>query len=130
VRGLKSDERNLIGNKRILIVEDDLGLAEILCMMLSEYDVTLATDGETAVKAYLKLRPALVLMDIVMPNMRGLEATKKIIEIDPNAKIIGVTAFGRRWGKELLEAGALEIINKPFRKRDLIEIIDRYLEVE
>ncbi|MBO8182474.1 MAG: response regulator [Archaeoglobus sp.] len=115
-----------MGNRRILIVEDDAGLAEILCRMLDGYDVALATDGDSAVKAYLKFRPALVLMDIVMPNMSGKEATKKILEIDPDAKIVGVTAFGRRWGKELLEAGALEIINKPFRKRDLIEVVERY----
>ena len=120
----------LISNKRILIVEDDAGLAEILCRMLEGYDVALATDGNSAVKAYLKFRPALVLMDIVMPNMGGKEATRKILEIDPDAKIIGVTAFGRRWGKELLKAGALEIIDKPFRRRDLIDIIEKYTKIE
>ena len=123
-------EKELTGNRRILVVEDDAGLAEILCRMLDGYDVALATDGDSAVKAYLKFRPALVLMDIVMPNMGGKEATKKILELDPDAKIIGVTAFGRRWGRELLEAGALEIVNKPFRRRDLIEIIEKYTKIE
>ena len=123
-------EQELTGNRRILVVEDDAGLAEILCRMLDGYDVALATDGDGAVKTYLKFRPALVLMDIVMPDMSGKEATKKILEIDPDAKIIGVTAFGRRWGRELLEIGALEIIDKPFRRRDLIEIIEKYTKVE
>lgn len=118
----------LIKNRRVLIVEDDAGLAEILCRMLSGYDVALATDGDGAVKAYLKFRPAVVLMDIVMPNMGGKEATRKILEIDPEAKIVGITAFGRRWGKELLEAGALEIINKPFRKKDLIDVVEKYMD--
>jgi len=124
------DDAKLTGNKRILVVEDDIGLAEILCRMLDGYDVALATDGDSAVKAYLKFRPALVLMDIVMPNMGGKEATRKILEIDPDAKIIGVTAFGKRWGKELLEAGALDIIDKPFRRKDLIGIVEKYTKVE
>ena len=123
-------DNELVGNRRILVVEDDAGLAEILCRMLDGYDVALATDGDSAVKAYLKFRPALVFMDIVMPNMGGMEATKKILEIDPDAKIVGVTAFGRKWGKDLLNAGALEIINKPFRKKDLLRVVEKYTDSE
>jgi len=132
MEGTKQQEnRSLIGNRRILVVEDDAGLAEILSLMLSDYDLAMAIDGEKAVQVYIKFRPALVLMDIVMPKMSGVEATKKILEIDPEARVVGVTAYGRKWRKDLLEAGeagALEVIDKPFRKKDLIEVVERYID--
>ncbi len=124
----KLGDRNLVGNRRVLIVEDDAGLAEILSLMLIDYDLAIATDGDMAVQTYIKFSPALVLMDIVMPKMSGINATKEILGIDPNAKIIGLTAFGRKWKRDLLEAGALEVIDKPFTKKGLIKIVERYLD--
>jgi len=113
--------------KRILIVEDDADLIEILSLMLSDYDYIIATDGKKAVQLYKIYKPSLVLMDIMLPGMSGIEATKKILEIDPDAKIVGVTAFGKKWGNELLEAGALEIVEKPFTRKRLVEVVERYL---
>lgn len=117
----------MIGNRRILIVEDDASLVEILSLMLSDYDYIIATDGKKAVQLYNMYKPSLVLMDIVLPDMNGIEATKKILERDPEAKIVGITAFGRRWRNDLIEAGALEVIDKPLRRKELIEVVERYL---
>jgi len=113
--------------KRILIVEDDADVIEILSLMLSDYDYIIATDGKKAVQLYKIYKPSLVLMDIMLPGMSGIEATKKILEIDPDAKIVGVTAFSKKWGRDLLEAGALEVIDKPFTRKRLVEVVERYL---
>jgi two-component system response regulator/two-component system chemotaxis response regulator CheY len=113
--------------KKVLVVEDDAAIIEILKLMLSDYEVMVATNGKSAVNAYKQLNPDLVLMDIVMPEMDGVEATKEILKIDPNAKILAITAYAGRRGKEILEAGALEIIEKPFRRKELIERIEKYL---
>ncbi len=118
---------SLVKNGKILIVEDDVGLAEIFSLMLSDYDVIIATNGEEAVQIYETYKPDIVLMDIALPGMSGIDATKKMIEIDPEAKIVGVTGFGRRWGKDLLASGALEILNKPFTKKDLLGVVERYI---
>ncbi|MDK2795501.1 MAG: two-component system, chemotaxis family, chemotaxis protein CheY [Archaeoglobaceae archaeon] len=115
--------------KWILIVEDDSAILEVLETMLSEkYRVMKATNGKEAVKIYRMLKPDLVLMDIMMPVMDGIEATKEIKSKYPNAKILGVTAFASQKGKEILEAGALEIIEKPFTKKKLLETIEKYLK--
>ena len=63
-------------------------------------------------------------MDVMMPVMDGVEATKEIKKIDPQAKIIGLTAYARKEGRELIEAGALEDIEKPFTRKQLIEVIE------
>jgi CheY-like chemotaxis protein len=113
--------------RRILIVEDDADVIEILSLMLSDYDCILATDGKKAVQLYSIYKPSLVLMDIMLPELNGIDATKKILERDPDAKIVGVTAFGKKWGKDLLEAGVLEIVEKPFTRKKLVEVVERHL---
>lgn len=126
--GMMGKESTTVKNNRILIVESDVGILRILKLMLTEYECISANDGEMAVQLFMKFRPALVLVEIILPKMSGIEATKKILEIDPDAKIIGVTAFRNRWGKDLLEAGAIELIDKPFRKRELLEIVKKHLK--
>ncbi|MCS7121805.1 MAG: response regulator [Archaeoglobaceae archaeon] len=113
---------------KILVVEDDLALLEVLKIMLQEeFEVILATDGKSAVKIYETYKPDLVLMDIALPEMNGVEATKEIVKRDPNAKIIAVSAYARSRGKEILDVGAKETLEKPFTKKKLIEIIKKYL---
>ncbi len=115
--------------KKVLVVDDDLIILDLLKMMLSEYyEVITATNGEEAIEMYRKYKPDIVLMDILMPKMDGITATKMIKSMDPKAKILAITAYAPHKGKEMLEAGALDIIEKPIRKADLVAKIEKYLE--
>ncbi|AIG97264.1 MAG: Response regulator [Archaeoglobus fulgidus] len=118
-----------MNKRRVMVVEDDSAVLETVQIMLGDkYEIIPATNGEEAVKKYKMFKPDVVLMDVMMPVMDGVEATKEIKKIDPQAKIIGLTAYARKKGKELLDAGALEVVEKPFTRRQLIEVIEKYLE--
>ena len=109
---------------KILIVEDDVAVREILKIMLDGFEVLEADNGEDAVRIYLKERPDIVFMDIVLPKMDGVEATREILRHDPKAKIVGITAFESR-GEEILKAGAVALLEKPITKSKLYELIEK-----
>ncbi|NOY11861.1 MAG: response regulator [Archaeoglobi archaeon] len=115
---------------KILVVEDDPAVLDVVKLMLNgnNCQVLTARNGREAVDLYRFAKPDIVLMDIEMPVMDGIEATKEILRLDPNAKIIGVTAFSKTKGKDLIAAGALEMIEKPFTRRKLLAAIKKYLE--
>ncbi len=112
---------------RILIVDDDPNIREIVRIMLKDYEVIEASSGKEAIVLYKNFKPDIVLMDISMPGMDGVEATKEILKINPKAIIIGLTAFSRTRGRELLNAGAVDIINKPFTRKSLKEMIEKFV---
>ncbi len=112
---------------RLLVVDDDDTIREIVKIMLKDLDIIEATNGEEAVRAYKMFKPDLVLMDISMPGTDGIEATKQILNFDPNAKIVGLTAFAKSKGKEMLERGALEVLEKPFTRKMLKDLIKKYV---
>ena len=120
-----------MNKRRVMVVEDDSAVLEAVQIMLGhKYEIVPATNGEEAIRNYKMFKPEVVLMDVMMPVMDGVEATREIKKIDPQAKIIGLTAYAMKKGKKLLEAGALEIIEKPFTRKQLIEVIEKYLEKE
>ncbi|ADB58057.1 response regulator receiver protein [Archaeoglobus profundus DSM 5631] len=111
-----------------MIVDDDLAVLEVLQLMLEgDYDIITARDGKEAVEKFKVYRPDLVIMDIVMPEMDGIQATKEILKIDPNAKIVAISAYARHKGKDMLDAGALELLDKPFTKAKLMKIVKKYI---
>lgn len=112
---------------RVLVVDDDESIREIVRIMLKDFEVIEASNGLEGIKIYEKIKPDIVLMDISMPVMDGVEATKRILNEDPNAIIIGLTAFTRSRGKELLEAGAKGIIEKPFTRKSIKELIESFI---
>lgn len=112
---------------RVLIADDDELLRDVLKTMLSDFDVIEADSGKRAVVLYQMHRPDVVLMDIVMPEMDGIEATKEIIRIDPDAVVIAITAYAPTKGGDMLKAGAREVISKPIRRAELIEKIRKYI---
>ena len=81
-------------------------------------------DGEGAVKLTSELKPDIVVMDIVMPKLNGIEATKRIKEIAPNIAILILTAYDdEEYVLGLLDAGAAGYLLKSARGRDLVEAI-------
>ncbi len=113
---------------KILVVDDEIMLIGLLELMLSDYEVIGATNGREAVEKYKEWRPDMVLMDIMMPLMDGIEATREILKMDRNAKVLAVTAYANGKSKEIMEAGALEIIEKPFTRELLGNTIKKYLK--
>ncbi len=114
---------------RVMVVDDDAGIREILKIMLKEYEVIEASDGFEAIKLYTTTRPDIVLMDVLMPRLDGVEATREILKIDPNAIVIGITAFARSKKGEMLAAGAKDVVEKPFTRRALKEVIEKYVNL-
>ncbi len=112
---------------RVMVVDDDDNIREILKVMLKDYEVIEAASGYEAIKMYEKYKPDIVFMDIMMPDVDGVLATKEILKMDPKAVIIGITAFARSKGSDLIAAGAKEVVEKPFTRKKLKAIIHKYV---
>jgi len=116
----------VIMSLRIMVVDDDDSIREIIKVMLKDYEVIEAANGLDAIKLYAQMKPDIVLMDVSMPILDGVEATREIVKMDPNAVVIGLTAFARSKGKDMIEAGAKEVVEKPFTRSMLKGIIEKY----
>ena len=101
---------------RILVVDDEPDAVELLTeyLTMKGYTVITASNGEEALRKVKEDRPHLVLLDIRMPKMDGIEALKKVREIDSEVGIIMVTAVHEEgMGRRGLELGAFDDITKP-----------------
>lgn len=110
---------------KILVVDDEPAMREVIGLILDKYNVLEASNGYEALEICEREEPDLVLMDIMMPRMDGIKATKKILEKNPDTKIVAITAYKSHKGKEMMGAGALEILEKPFRRKELEKTVDR-----
>ncbi len=119
-------------SKKILIVEDNPQNMRLIEMALSAESYTLleATNGEEALEVVKKERPDLIIMDIQLPKMSGLEVTRKLREIPEFSRtsIIAVTAYAMKGDKEkALDAGCNAYLSKPISARDLPNLIAKML---
>lgn len=116
----------------VLIVDDAKFMRNLLRKILTEGGYEVVGEAETgaeAVKLYQELKPSVVTMDIVMPDMSGIDAVKKIKEIDPNARIVVVSAMGQQaLVSEALKAGAADFVVKPFHPSVVLEVVGRVLK--
>jgi two-component system chemotaxis response regulator CheY len=114
---------------RILIVDDALFMRITLEKILKKADyevVGQAVNGKEALEAYKNLQPDLVTMDMSMPEMDGIQAVREIKKIDPNAKIIMVSAMGQEMiVRDAIVAGAVDFINKPFKPEKVLQSIGK-----
>lgn len=117
--------------KKILIVEDYADTRNFMKVLVESYgyQVLEANDGEEAVRAVQQQQPDLVLMDLAMPVMDGLAATRVIRGFDGMSRlpIIAVTAHGESFYRQALEAGCDDLINKPFDFDTLEPVLNQYL---
>ena len=109
--------------KKALLVDDAAFMRMMLKRTLEELDfevIAEAKSGKEAVRLYNQYKPDLVTMDLSMPEMDGIEATKKIIANDPEAKIVICSALGqKRKIIDSVKAGARDFILKPFDKESI-----------
>ena len=114
---------------KVLIVDDSKTSRKFLRNMLEV--VSEAVNGVEGVEKFRLYKPDVVTMDITMPVMDGIEAVREIIEIDPGAKVIMVTAAGQKTNMvEALKRGAADFIQKPFDSAVIINTIEKVLEDE
>lgn len=117
--------------KNILIVDDAAFMRMMIKDILSKngYEVVGEADnGLKAIDRYKELTPDLVLMDITMPEMNGIDAVKNIKAIDPNAKIVMCSAMGQQaMVIESIQAGARDFIVKPFQADRVLEAVRKVL---
>ncbi|MGB0360357.1 MAG: UvrY/SirA/GacA family response regulator transcription factor [Endozoicomonas sp.] len=113
---------------RVLLADDhDLvrtGISRMLSDIKNIETVAQASNGEEAIDLYREVKPNVVLMDIRMPGIGGLEATRKICQIDPNAKVIAVTAcMDDPFPNKLIEAGAFGYVTKSSNITEMVAAI-------
>ncbi len=113
------------------LVVDDAAFMRMRCVKLLKeqgYETVEAENGLQAVEAYQREKPDGVLMDITMPEMDGLEALRRILAIDPAARVAMVTAVGQQAiVLEALKVGARDFVVKPFQGPRVIEAAHKLL---
>jgi CheY-like chemotaxis protein len=114
---------------RLLIVEDsDLNLDLLVQIFEDRYDIETASDGKTAVEAAAEVRPDLILMDIGLPGVSGLDAVKAIRSRSDAIPIIAVSSLVMPGDKErALAAGCDAFVAKPIDDLRLVELVDRLI---
>ena len=116
--------------KNILICDDAAFMRMMIKDILTKNGYNIAGEAENGAKAvekYAELKPDLVLMDITMPEMDGIEALKKIKETDPNAAVIMCSAMGQQaMVIESIQSGAKDFIVKPFQADRVTRFVGNY----
>ena len=115
--------------KNILICDDAAFMRMMIKDILTKNGYNIAGEAENGAKAvekYAELKPDLVLMDITMPEMDGIEALKKIKASDPGASVIMCSAMGQQaMVIESIQSGAKDFIVKPFQADRVIEAVQK-----
>jgi two-component system chemotaxis response regulator CheY len=114
---------------RILIVDDSMYIRSVLTKIFEDAGHSVcgeAKSSKEAIEKYQDLRPDLVTMDIIMPDMNGIVTVKKIRTLDPEAKIIMISAMEQKpLTLEALQAGAVDYVVKPFKPDHVLSAIQK-----
>ena len=107
---------------KLLIIDDEEGIRKVLTLSLASdgYDVSAAAGGEEGIEIFKKESPSIILTDIKMPGMDGVETLKKIKELNPDAEVIMITGHGDMdLAIEALKLDASDFLNKPIKDEAL-----------
>ncbi len=118
-------------SRKVLICDDAIFMRTMVGDILTQAGFEVVGEAETGVQAierYRALRPDLVTMDIVMPDMGGIDAVREITKLDPEAKVLMCSAMGQQaLVVEALQAGARDFVVKPFQPSRVLEAVERIL---
>jgi two-component system, chemotaxis family, chemotaxis protein CheY len=118
--------------KKILVVDDAAFTRNMLKKIINKLDycevVDEASNGQEAIEKYKKQSIDLITMDLVMPNMGGIEAIENLLKHDKDVLIVVVSALGQEaLVLEAAKKGAKDFIQKPFKNDQVIEVMERIL---
>lgn len=116
---------------RIMIVDDAefmrMVIRDILVKQGHEVAAEVA-DGECAIQKYQEVKPDLVLMDIILPDMEGTKTLQKLLDLDPEAKVVMCSSLGQKAVvMESIKIGAKDFIVKPFEPDKVLEVIKKVI---
>jgi len=118
----------------VLICDDALFMRKLINQVMTSGGFEVvgeAEDGSEAVDKYQTLKPDLVTMDLVMPQMNGIDAVREIMKLDSTACIIMCSSVGQEaLVTEAMEAGARGYLVKPFQPPQLLAVAERALDAE
>jgi two-component system, chemotaxis family, chemotaxis protein CheY len=118
-------------SQTVLICDDAIFMRTMVGDILGQAGFEIVGEAETgaqAVEKYQQLRPDLVTMDIVMPDMGGIDAVREICKMDPHARILMCSAMGQQaLVVEAIQAGAKDFVVKPFQPSRVLEAVQRVL---
>ncbi len=116
----------------VLVCDDAIFMRTMISDILSQAGYEVVGEAETgtqAVERFKELNPDLVTMDIVMPDMGGIDAVREIVKITPSAKVLMCSAMGQQaLVIEAIQAGAKDFVVKPFQPSRVLEAVQRVLE--
>ena len=114
---------------KILIVDDSRTSRKMLRNILESNGheiIAEAVNGQEGVQKFQALKPDVVTLDITMPVVDGVEALKMIKALDPESKVVMVTAAGQKNKMiECIKAGANEFLTKPFEQQEIVDVINK-----
>ena len=117
--------------KSVLICDDAIFMRTMVSDILQQAGFEVVGEAESglqAIEKYRALRPDLVTMDIVMPDMGGIDAVREITKLDPQARVLMCSAMGQQaLVVEALQAGAKDFVVKPFQPSRVLEAVERIL---
>ncbi|MGE0762776.1 MAG: response regulator [Bdellovibrionales bacterium] len=112
---------------KLVIVDDAPFIREVVRHIVHDNGIDVigeAQDGQEAVELIARLKPHVVLMDLVMPRKSGIDATKEILEVNPGIKVIACSTLDQEsMVMKALDAGCCHYVVKPFKKEELIKTI-------
>ena len=118
-------------SQTVLICDDAIFMRTMIGDILTQAGFQIVGEAETGVQAvekYWQYKPDLVTMDIVMPDMGGIDAVREIMKEDPSAKILMCSAMGQQaLVIEAIQAGARDFVVKPFQPSRVLEAVQRVL---
>jgi two-component system chemotaxis response regulator CheY len=118
-------------SQTVLVCDDAIFMRTMISDILAQAGYEIVGEAETGVQAverYKQLKPDLVTMDIVMPDLGGIEAVREIVKFDPAARILMCSAMGQQaLVVEAIQAGARDFVVKPFQPSRVLEAVQRVL---
>lgn len=120
-----------MSDRSVLIVDDEKNIRLTLSMALEKLDILVdtAADGEEALRKLAERSYALVLLDLRMPGIDGMEVLKRVPEIRPEVKVVIITSYGSiEAAVEAMKLGAVDFLQKPFNAEDVRDLVSSLME--